>query len=76
MVNTYEEVTIILNNNHFYPVNTIRELAMNGGKLVGLFIDCPPILMDSRLEKLKSLLGNEWTVYGLPNHDKIHIEKK
>lgn len=41
-----------LNNNHFYP----SKIEKKNGQLSALFIDCPPILKDSKTNTVKEIL--------------------
>lgn len=71
----YDTIIPFLNNNHFYPGKTVV-MKKNREVCEGLWLYCPPILKESKVNKLKELLGDGWKVDWFGNLQEIHIKKK
>ncbi len=52
---TYLELEKFLNDNHFYP-DLITKVGKSGTSIVGLRVQCPPILQESRKARLEEIL--------------------
>lgn len=71
----YDDLISHLNNNHFYPAKIMK--VKNKSKVVeGLQVDAPPILKDSRGEKIKEVVGEDYSVDWIPNGNYFIIKKK
>ena len=64
---TYEELIPFLNHRHFYPDIQI-EKGMDKETIVGLHVQCSPIMRDSKTESLKKALeGTGAIIERIPN---------
>lgn len=71
---TYEELIPYLQDRHFYP-HVFKEVGKDDSAITGLWINCPPILSSSRLEKLREVLPAEFIADYISNKQEIHIQK-
>jgi hypothetical protein len=74
-MNPYEAIIPDLQNKHFYPNKTIT-MSKKGEECTGLWLGCPPILSDSKLDKLRAALPDGFIADYLPNLQEIHITIK
>lgn len=62
-----------LHNQHFYPKFKVK--TAKGGKesVIGLRVECPPILVETRTKCLAGVLGEGFLLEYHPKEQEIHI---
>lgn len=63
----YEDLIQKLKDNHFYPMKVRKSLKT--GNILGVEIDCAPILQDMRVNRIKEVIGDQWKVTWLGNYN-------
>ncbi len=71
----YEEILPHLHANDIYPDKLCR-LHMREKVTYGLSLFCPPMMINEKRKKLKSILGDGWRIDAYPNQQEIQITKK
>ncbi len=71
---TYDELIPFLQSNHFYA-NKIIEQKKDKAVCVGLYINCPPIVSNDRLVRVREVMPEGFKAEYLSNKMEIYITK-
>lgn len=73
---TYQQIQDVLKANHFLSAEHIL-VGGKGKQIIGIQIDCPPILRDDKIRRVKEVLsGYKVSVEWVNNADYILVELK
>lgn len=71
----YEDIIKQLESNHFYPITEIGH-SKKGKTIIGLQVECPPILVESKKKRLDEILaGCKVKITWMPNEGFLVIKK-
>ena len=71
----YTTLVLELQSNHCYPAR-IKKVSKKSETTIGLSVDCIPILKESKLNHVKSVVGSECDVQYIPNKNVIEVTLK